>query len=120
MQARQSLAPLLVPTPVAGEAYTKLRYDKRVSSRRDAGVALAVFKMIDASPDAFRLVEPPPGMHADAVRVLTRYSDQRFSYVDALIFAMVDGDATVGSVLTVDGRDFSTYQFTHPINVITP
>jgi hypothetical protein len=33
---------------------------------------------------------------------------------------MVDGDATVGSVLTVDGRDFSTYQFTHPINVITP
>lgn len=50
----------------------------------------------------------------------TQYRDQSFSYVDAVAFAVVDSDPSLDQVLTVDGRDFSTYRFAHPTDVVLP
>ncbi len=105
---------------VLGEAYTKLRYDRRVSPRRDASVALGVFGMVEENPALFVLRTSEPEDHGKAVAVLRQYRDQSFSYVDALSFIMVDNDASVARVLTVDGGDFRTYQFAHHVDVVTP
>ncbi len=43
----------MVPEVVAGEAYAKIRYDRRVSSRRDARPALTVFGLLAADSELF-------------------------------------------------------------------
>ena len=118
--ARRRGEPILVPTAVAGEAYTKLRYDKRVSPRRDAGPALALLAMIHSSPEAFALVAPPGGAHAQAHQLLRRYSDQVFSYVDAMVFVTVDNNPSIDVVLTVDAKDFRAFGFSHAVAVDAP
>ena len=119
-RARRRRKPILVPTVVAGEAYTKLRCDKRVSPRRDAGPALALLAMIDSSPDAFALVAAPDGAHARANQLLQLYSDQLFSYVDAVVFVSVESDASIDTVLTVDARDFQAFPFSRVVAVDAP
>jgi predicted nucleic acid-binding protein len=52
--------------------------------------------------------------------ILTKYIDQSFSYVDAVVFAAVDDDPTLDQILTVDGRDFSIYRFAHSVEIIAP
>ena len=118
--ARRSRSPILVLQPVAGEAFTKLRYDKRVSPRRDAGVALAVLAMVDENPEAFRLVPARDDAYKRARAILAQYRDHAFSFVDAVIFDTVDRHPSVSRVLTVDGADFRSFRFTRPIEVVTP
>ena len=109
-----------MPEVVVGEAFTKLRYDRRVSPRKDASVALTIFKLLDGTPDLFEVRPAGRGTHRRARDILTQYIDQSFSYVDAVVFAAVDDDPTVDHILTVDGRDFSIYRFVHPVEIIGP
>ena len=110
----------MVPEVVVGEAFTKLRYDRRVSPRKDASVALTILKLVDGTPDLFEVRPAAGGTHRRARDILTQYIDQSFSYVDAVVFLGVDDDPTVDQILTVDGRDFSIYRFAHPVQVIVP
>lgn len=103
-----------------GEAFTKLRYDKRVSPRRDAGVALTVFAMISANPAAFRTLGVPASAHDRAVGILTHYRDHAFSYVDAVVFHLVDANRLISRILTIDGGDFRSYRFTRNVEIVTP
>jgi hypothetical protein len=73
----------VVPEVVAGEAYTKLRYDRRVSGRRDARPALTVFGLLAADSELFEVRRMPSESHRRSVDLLARYVDQTFSWVDA-------------------------------------
>ncbi len=110
----------MVPDVVVGEAFTKLRYDRRVSPRKDASVALTIFKLVDGTPDLFEVRPAVRGSHRRAKDILTQYIDQSFSYVDAVVFAAVDEDPGLDQILTVDGRDFSIYRFGHSVEIIVP
>ena len=103
-----------------GEAFTKLRYDRRVSPRRDARVALTIFRLVDENPTLFEVRPTGQGSYQQARDILTQYVDQSFSYVDAVVFTVVDADPAISQVLTVDGRDFSTYRFGHAVEVVVP
>lgn len=105
---------------VIGEAFTKLRYDRRVSPRKDARVALTIFKLVDGTPDLFEMRPAGRTTYRRARDILTQYIDQSLSYVDAVVFAAVDDDAALDQILTVDGRDFSIYRFAHPVELIVP
>jgi len=105
---------------VVGEAFTKLRYDRRVSPRRDASIALTIFKLVDGTPDVFEVRPAGRTTYRRARDILTQYIDQAFSYVDAVVFAAVDDDPALHQILTVDGRDFSIYRFAHPVEIIVP
>jgi hypothetical protein len=105
---------------VIGEAFTKLRYDRRVSSRRDANIALTVFGLVDDNPDTFYGVGTPMTAYAQAVSILTQYRDHAFSFIDAVVFHIVDRDPAIERVLTVDGTDFRSYRFAHHVRVVTP
>jgi len=109
-----------VPDIVVGEAFTKLRYDRRVSPRKDASVALTIFKLVDGATDVFEVRSAGRGTHRRARDILSQYIDQSFSYVDAVVFAAVDDDPTLDQILTVDGRDFSIYRFAHSVEIIVP
>jgi predicted nucleic acid-binding protein len=109
-----------VPDVVVGEAFTKLRYDRSVSPRKDASIALTIFKLVDGTPDLFEVRAARPATYRRAREILTQYVDQSFSYVDAVVFGYVDDDPTLDQILTVDGRDFSIYRFAHPVEIIIP
>jgi predicted nucleic acid-binding protein len=111
---------IAVPDIVVGEAFTKLRYDRRVSPRKDATVALTIFRLVDDNSSLFELRPTGEGSYWKAREILVQYLDQSFSYVDAVVFTVVDDDPAIRQVLTVDGRDFSTYQFAHAVEVIVP
>ncbi len=104
---------------VAGEAFTKLRYDRRVSGRRDARVALAVFGLLAAEPNVFRLRGLPDQSHRRSVELLATYVDQSYSYVDALVLLSADDDHRVDTILTVDAR-LAAYRFSHLVALSTP
>jgi len=120
LAARQHRKKIAVPEAVVGEAFTKLRYDRRVSPRKDASVALTIFKLLDGTPDLFEVRPAGRGTHQRAREILAQYIDQSFSYVDAVVFTAVDDDPTVDQILTVDGRDFSIYRFAHSVEIIVP
>jgi len=103
-----------------GEAFTKLRYDRRVSPRKDARIALSIFRLIDESAGLFDLRPSGEGTYLKARDILAQYVDRSFSYVDAVVFTVVDDDPAIRQVLTVDGRDFSTYRFAHTVEIIVP
>jgi predicted nucleic acid-binding protein len=105
---------------VVGEAFTKLRYDRRVSPRKDASVALTVFRLVDDSTELFDVRRPDQGAYSRARDILAQYSDQSFSYVDAVVFTVVDADLAIDQILTVDGRDFAVYRFGHDVEVMVP
>ncbi|MFY9616215.1 MAG: hypothetical protein WAT58_12525 [Candidatus Dormiibacterota bacterium] len=120
LRVRELRSKVVVPADVLGEAFTKLRYDRRVSPRRDASVALTVFGLVDDNPTLFEWRTATRDDHRKAAALLEKYSDQAFSYVDALVFLAIDGDRAIDQVLTVDGKDFSTYRFTHDVEIRTP
>ncbi|MDQ6714016.1 MAG: hypothetical protein M3Z28_12635 [Candidatus Dormibacteraeota bacterium] len=60
------------------------------------------------------------GVYQKARDVLSQYTDQSFSYVDAVVFAVVDADPAIHQILTVDGRDFAIYRFAHRVEVVVP
>src|SRR5258708_16714826 len=63
--------PIVVPHLV-GEAFTKLRDDKRVSPRRDASAALSTFAMADENSATFRGLPPPPHPYPRPRHILLR------------------------------------------------
>ncbi len=109
-----------MPDVVVGEAFTKLRYDRRVSPRKDSSAALGVFGLVDEAPELFEVRFVARNGYDRVREILVQYRDQSFSYVDALVFMTVDDDPKATQVLTVDGRDFSTYRFAHPVEVVVP
>jgi predicted nucleic acid-binding protein len=111
---------IAVPDLVVGEAFTKLRYDRRVSPRKDASIALTVFRLVDDSTELFEVRPSGQGAYQKARDVLSQYVDQSFSYVDAVVFAVVDADPAIHQILTVDGRDFGIYRFAHSVEVVVP
>ena len=85
----------MVPEAVAGEAFTKLRYDRRISSRGDARTALSVFGLLEAGQDLFEIRGMPNDTFRRAVTLLARYVDQSFSWVDAIVLLRADDDRRV-------------------------
>ena len=108
-----------MPDLVVGEAFSKLRYDRRVSPRRDATIALAIFALVD-STGLFEVRPVAERTYQKARDILAQYVDQSFSYVDAVAFTVVDDDPAIRQILTVDGRDFSTYRFAHAVEIVVP
>jgi len=109
----------VVPEVVAGEAFTKLRYDRRVSGRRDARPALAVFGLLVADPEFFEVRGMPHDSQRRSVKLLARYVDQNLSWVDAIVLLSADGDRRVDRLWTVDAR-LGLYRFSHPVAVLSP
>jgi predicted nucleic acid-binding protein len=118
--ARRQHAKIAVPDLVVGEAFTKLRYDRRVSPRKDASIALTVFRLVDDSTEVFEVRSAGQGAYQKARDVLAQYVDQSFSFVDAIVFTVVDADPAIRQILTVDGRDFAIYRFAHSVEVVVP
>jgi len=90
LSARQQSTRIVVPDVVLGEAFTKLRYDRHVSPRRDASIALRVFRLVDEAPEVFELRFGDRQTYGDARDILAQYADQSFSYVDAVAFTILD------------------------------
>ena len=109
----------MVPEAVAGEAFTKLRYDRQLSGRRDARVAMAAFSMLDSAPELFVVRDAPAGSYRRTRDVLAKYVDQAFSYVDAIVLMAADADPEVRTLFTVDSS-LRTYAFSHPVSVELP
>jgi predicted nucleic acid-binding protein len=120
VDARRQHTKIAVPDLVLGEAFTKLRYDRRVSPRKDAGIALTVFRLVDDSTELFEVRPAGQGAYQKARDILAQYADQSFSYVDAVVFTVVDADPAIHQILTVDGRDFAIYRFAHTVEVVVP
>jgi hypothetical protein len=116
---RKLRAPIVVPEVVAGEAYTKLRYDRRVSGRRDARPALTVFGLLAADLELFEIRGMPSESHRRSVDLLARYVDQTFSWVDAIVLLSADDDRRVDRLLTVDSS-LGAYRFSHEVLVSSP
>lgn len=108
-----------MPEVVAGEAFTKLRYDRQISGRRDARPALAVFAMLAAAPDLFDVRDMPEGAYARSSDLLTTYVDQAYSYVDAVVLLTTDDDERVATLLSVDAS-LAAYRFARRVTVALP
>ena len=104
---------------MAGEAYTKLRYDRRISGRSDARTALSVFGLIAASKDLFEVRGMPQLSHRRSIELLAKYIDQAFSWVDAIVLLTADDDRRVNRLLTVDSS-LAVYHFSHEVAVSIP
>jgi hypothetical protein len=104
---------------VAGEAFTKLRYDRRISGRRDARAALAMFAMLEAAPDLFNIRGMPDQAYERARALLAQYVDQSFSYVDAIVLLTADDDRSAHRLFTVDSS-MATHRFYHAVIVDVP
>lgn len=109
----------MVPELVAGEAFTKLRYDRRVSGRRDARPALAVFGLLAADPELLEVRGMPHESQRRSVELLARYADQTFSWVDSIVLLSADDDGRVDRLWTVDAT-LGAYRFSHHVAVFSP
>ena len=116
---RTRRAPIVVPEVVAGEAFTKLRYDHRVSGRRDARPALTVFGLLAADSELFEIRGMATESHRRSVELLARYVDQSFSWVDAIVLLSADDDHRVERLWTVDSS-LGAYRFSHRVVISSP
>lgn len=116
---RIAQSPIVVPEVVAGEAFTKLRYDKRVSSHRDARPALSVFSLLGASPGLFEIRRLPRDSYRRSIKLLARYVDQSFSWVDSIVLLSTDEDRRIDRLWTVDSS-LNVYRFSHDVVVASP
>jgi len=116
---RKLPATIVVPEVVAGEAYTKLRYDRRVSGRHDARPALTVFGLLAADSELFELRSMPSDSLRRSAELLVKYVDQSFSWVDAIVLLNADDDPGVERLWTVDSS-LSAYRFSHHVAVSSP
>ena len=116
---RKLRATIVVPEVVAGEAYTKLRYDRRISGRRDARPALAVFGLLAADSELFEMRSIPNESHRRSVELLAHYVDQTFSWVDAIVLLSADDDRHVQRLWTVDAT-LGAFRFSHQVVVSSP
>jgi predicted nucleic acid-binding protein len=81
---------------------------------------MTVFRLVDESIELFDVRRPDQRAYRRARDILAQYRDQSFSYVDAVVFTVVDADLAIDQILTVDGRDFAVYRFGHDVEVIVP
>jgi hypothetical protein len=102
-----------------GEAYTKLRYDHRISSRGDARPALTVFGLLETGRELFEVSSMPDESLRRSVALLARYVDLSFSWVDAIVLLSADDDRRVERLWTVDAS-LAAYRFSHSVLVSTP
>jgi hypothetical protein len=98
---------------------TQLRYDRRVSGRRDARPALTVFGLLAADLELFEIRGMPSESHRRSVDLLARYVDQTFSWVDAIVLLSADDDRRVERLWTVDST-LGSYRFSHQVVVSSP
>jgi len=91
-----------------------------VSPRKDASIALTFFRLVDDATELFEVRPAGQGAYQKARNILAQYADQSFSYVDAVVFTIVDADPAIHQILTVDGRDFVIYRFAHTVEVVVP
>jgi hypothetical protein len=110
---------IVVPEVVAGEAFTKLRYDRRVSGRHDARAALTVFGLLAADSELFELRGMPDESYRRSGELLATYVDQGFSWVDAIVLLCADDDRQVDGLWTVDAS-LAVYHFSHQISLSSP
>jgi predicted nucleic acid-binding protein len=97
---------------VVGEAYTLVRV--RLSPPTSAAPALVVLRW--ARESGIQILAASEGDHERAAAILERYSDQRLSYVDALVLALAERHR-VEELITVDGRHFRAVRLAHPLVV---
>ena len=110
---------MVVPEVVAGEAFTKLRYDRRISGRGDARPALTVFGLLETGRKVFEVRGMPDESLRRSAALLARYVDQSFSWVDAIVLLSADDDRRVERLWTVDSS-LAAYRFSHGVAVSTP
>ncbi len=96
-----------------------LRCDHRVSGRRDARPALAVFALLVAGLALFEVRAMPDQSHRRSVELLARYVDQTFSWVDAIVLLSADDDRRVDRLWTVDST-LRAYRYSHQVAVFSP
>jgi predicted nucleic acid-binding protein len=116
---RESSKPIVVPQVVAGEAFTKLRYDRRVSTRGDARPALMVFGLLSSDRSLFELRSLPVESYRRTVALLASYVDQAFSWIDAVVLLTAEDDRRIERLWTVDAS-LAAYAFSHQVVVSTP
>jgi predicted nucleic acid-binding protein len=116
---RKLRSPIVVSEVVAGEAFTKLRYDRRVSGRGDARPALAVCGLLAADSELFEIRRTPNESHRRSVELLAKYVDQAFSWVDAIVLLTADDDHRVKRLWTVDST-LGAYRFSHQVVISSP
>ncbi len=116
---RKLRTPIVVPEVVAGEAFTKLRHDRRVSGRRDARSALTVFGLLTADSELFEIRRMPSESYRRSVELLAKYVDRTFSWVDAVVLLCADDDPKVRKLWTVDSS-LRAYRFSHQVVLSSP
>ena len=104
---------------MAGEAFAKLRYDRRISGRGDARPALTVFGLLGVGSTVFEVRGMPDDSLRRSVALLAKYVDQSFSWVDAIVLLSADDDRRVERLWTVDSS-LAAYRFSHGVVVSTP
>ncbi len=106
----------MVPEVVAGEAFTKLRYDRRFSGRRDARSALTVFGLLASDSELFEIRGMPNESFRRSIELLAKYVDQTFSWVDAVVLLSADEDPKVSKLWIVDSS-LGAYHFSLMLRV---
>jgi len=94
---------------VIAEVYDAIRYDRRLSHKKDAKRALAIFDALEASKEFIDVLFTDRNLEQKAIDILRAYSDQDFSFTDATSFAMIE-EKGIKQVLTLDVAHFSTYR----------
>ncbi|MGH7760772.1 MAG: hypothetical protein ACREOY_05065 [Candidatus Dormibacteraceae bacterium] len=108
-----------MPELVAGEAFTKLRYDRRISGRGDARPALTVFGLLQTGREIFEVREMPHEALQRSAALLATYVDLPLSWVDAIVLLSADDDRRVDRLWTVDAS-LAAYRFSHNVAVSIP
>jgi len=97
---------------VVSETYDAIRYDRRISSKKDAKPALLVFEAIEASKEFIKVEFVDEALEQKAKKILKEYPDQNFSFTDATSFAFIE-KKRLKQIFTFDFADFSIYHFQH-------
>lgn len=117
-QLAASKSQLVTTNRVIAETYDAIRYDRRVSKKKDALPTLAVF---DAPAGAGKLITVEfltEEIERQAIAILRAYPDQNFSFCDAGSFAYIEA-ARIRQIYTLDKRDFRTYKFKRKVTFIS-
>lgn len=113
----QSGKQLMTTNRVVSEVYGAIRYDKRVSRKKDARPALAVFEALSSAAGFISVEFLTEDMENKAIDILRAYPDQNFSFCDACSFAAIDVKR-VSQICTLDQKDFRVYHFKHQVTFI--
>lgn len=108
---------LVTTNRVIAETYDAVRHDQRVSKKKDARPALAVFDAVRDAGEFMTVAFLTEEIERQAIAILRAYPDQNFSFCDACSFAFIEA-ARIRQTYTLDRRDFQTYKFKRKIAFI--